>query len=265
MALILWRTLSGQRIAILLLSLGLFGFAFLIPATFDAFGGEAGSIFESVPETLRTLLKAPAGLMSTPTGYLATGYRHPVFLVILVAFIIASSSGAMAREIERGTVFLLLARPISRYRMVLAKLGSMLTGVLLFLAMALLGSWAGALTYSLEGVDFASLLLVQLNALFLALAIGGYSFLISALASEGGRVITVAASVTVAFFFLDFLAGLWTAIDFLGPASLFHYYDPVSIVDAGSIPALHLGVLGAVAVATFAAALIAFQRRDIAG
>jgi len=49
----------------------------------------------------------------------------------------------------------------------------------------------------------------------------------------------------------------------LGPISVFHYYDPQAVVEASSIPALHLGVLGAVALVGFVAAGIAFQRRDL--
>ena len=263
MTLVLWQTLKGQRIALLLLSLGLFGFAILIPAMFDSLVG-VGGYLESMPEGIKSLLKAQGRIASTPIGFLAaTGYRHPIYFVTLVAFVIASASGAMAREIERGTVFMLLSRPLHRYRLVLAKLGAMLLGLILLLGAALLGTWTGALAFGLPDIDFPSLLLVQVNALFLTLAIAGYSFLISALSSEGGRTIALAAGLAVVFFFLDFLSSFWSAVHALGPVSLFHYYDPLSIVDNGSVSALHLGVLAAVAVVGFAGALVAFQRRDI--
>ena len=265
MTLILWYTLKGQRITLLLLSLGLLGFAVLIASSYDTLGDDPGSFFESLPQGFRALLKAQVGLAATPTGYLAIGYRHPVYLTILVAFTIAAASGAMAREIERGTVFLLLARPLQRYGLVLAKLAALLLALILFLSFALLGTWIGVRANDLENVDLSYMLLVQLNALFLVLAVGGYSFLISSLSNEGGRTISLATGVTVLLFFVDYIATLWSAIDFLGPISLFYYYDPVSVVDEGAISFLHLGVLGGVAVLGFTGALIAFQRRDIAG
>ena len=261
---ILWHTLKSQRIALSLLSLGLFGFAILIPASFGSFGGEQGSFFESLPEGVKSLLKAQGGFASTPTGFLAAaGYRHPLYLIILVGFTIASASGAIAGEIERGTIFLLLARPIHRYELVLAKLGAATLGLIMFLGVALLGSWTGALAFDLSGLSFRALLLVQLNALFLILAIGGCSFLISATSSEAGKAISLSAGLAVVFFFLDFLSSLWSAVESLGPISVFHYYDPVSIADRGYVPALHLGVLGAVAVLGFVGAVVAFNRRDI--
>ena len=263
MTLIVWSTITGQRVALPLLSVALFGFAILIAATYNAFGEIQGSLFESLPEAFRALLKTQSGLAGTPNGFLATGYRHPVYLTILTAFVIAASSGAMAREIERGTVFLLLSRPLHRYRLVLAKIAAMFLALVLFLGATLLGTWIGVLVGDMDGVDFPSLLLVQVNALFLIMAVAGYSFLISSVSSEGGRVISLAAGLAVVFFFVDYLATLWSAVEYIGLLSLFHYYDPVSVVDKGAVPALHLGVLGAVAVVGFAGALFAFQRRDI--
>ena len=223
------------------------------------------NLFETLPENFKTLLKTQGGLVSTPSGYLATGYRHPVYLIILAAFVIGSSSGAMAREIERGTIFLLLARPVQRHRLVIAKLAAMSLGLVLLASVSLFGSWVGVLAAGIDGVNFGYILLVQLNAVFLFMAIGGYSFLISAVSSEGGRTTVLAAGLAVVFFFADFLAALWSPVEFLGPLSIFHYYDPVSIIGRGGVLGLDLAILGIVAIIGFAAAIVAFERRDIAG
>ena len=265
MTLILLHTLRGGRLTLVLLCLGLAGFAILIAVTFSTFAEVQENLFESLPENIKTLLKTQGGLLSTPSGYLATGYRHPVYLIILAAFVIGSSSAAMAREIERGTIFLLLARPVQRHRLVIAKLAAMSLGLVLLVRVSLLGSWVGVLVAGIDGVQFRYLLLVQLNALFLFMAIGGYSFLISALSSEGGRSTALAAGLAVVFFFADFLAALWSPVEFLGPLSIFYYYDPVSIVGRGGVLGLHLAVLGLVAIVGFAAAIVTFERRDVAG
>ena len=204
-----------------MLSIGLFGIAILIAATFESFGEVQGGLFESLPEGVRALLKAQGGLSSTATGYLATGYRHPVYLVALLAFTIAASAGAMAREIDRGTVFLLLARPVARHTLVIAKSGAMAAGLIGLIIVTFLGSWSGVLIYGMDGTDLGGLALVQVNAALLVLAVGGYSFLISALSNEGGRVVSVATAVTVAFFFFDYLAALWDPMSFVGPAWCF--------------------------------------------
>lgn len=263
MNLILWQTLKGQRTGLFMVGLGLLAFAVLMPTTYTAFGTALGDLIDALPEGFRALIKAQGGFSTTSTGYIAIGYRHAVFIVITMASVIAMSSGALAREIERGTMFLLLARPLQRYSIVIAKMGSLLATVAILLCMSFLGTWIGVVGNGVEGVDFKALAFALLNAFMLILAVGGYSFFISSLSSEGGRAISVAAGVTVIFFFVDFMATLWSAVSFLGPISVFHYYDPQSVVEANSIPAFHLGVLGAAALVGFVAAGVTFQRRDL--
>ena len=65
------------------------------------------------------------------------------------------------------------------------------------------------------------------------------------------------------FFFMDFVAELWEPLEFLGPWTVFHYYNPTSIVQQGTVPWDHALVLIAVAAAGYAAAIAVFQHRDI--
>ena len=260
------RTFQGYRMALLLVGLGLFALTLLIVYTFEAFGGleAAERLEELIPESMRALLKAQGGFGTTATGYLAADYRHPLYIVIVSAFVISAAGGAVSREVERGTILLLLACPVPRWRFLTAKIGAMVGGLMVVLALALAGTWVGTLATGLtDQVDMSVILRVQLNGLALALAIGGYAVLISALSSDGSRATGLAAALTVAFFFLDFLAILWGPAGPAGPASIFHYYDPLAIAQEGGIPWRDIGVLLGVGAAGFALALAGFQRRDI--
>ena len=265
MSQILWQTLKGQRNGMAMIGLGALAFAVLLPTTYAAFGSVIGDLMEALPAAFRALIKADGGLSATATGYIAIGYRDAVFMAIIIGAVIAASSAALAREIERGAMFLLLARPLQRYHIVLAKAGALVLMLAVIVSLSFLGTWIGVLGNGIDGVSFGALALALVNAFMLALAVGGYSFLLSALSSEGGRVISIATGLTVVFFFVDYLATLWSPARSLGPFSVFHYYDPHGVVETGSAPAAHLLVLGCVAVAGFLAAGIVFQRRDIAG
>ena len=265
MFLILRKTLRGHRLALVLMGLALMGLGILIPSTFTSFGSNGENIIEQMPRGVQALLKTQGSL--TPLlgaeGYMAVGYRHPIYLVIIAAFTIAAAS-ALAREIERGTVFLLLARPFPRYHLVLAKGAGLLVGLIALLWAALAGTTLGvAITDLDQPVRLSRFLLVSSNALLLFLAIGGYGFLLSALSREGSRAIVLATGLTLAFFFMDFVAELWEPLEFLGPWTVFHYYNPIAIVQQGTVPWNHALALLGVAVAGFAAAIAVFQRRDI--
>ena len=57
-----------------------------------------------------------------PTDFLAMAMLHPVVLTICVVWGIGRAAGAVAGEIDRGTMELLLSQPIPRNRLVLAHL-----------------------------------------------------------------------------------------------------------------------------------------------
>ena len=115
-----------------------------------------------------------------------------------------------------------------------------------------------------DQVSMSVFIRVQLNVLALAVALGGYALLISAMSNDGGQVTAWTAGITVGMFFVDFLATLWSPAEPLGPLTIFYYYDPLAIAKDGGIPWLDIGVLLAVGAVGFVAALVTFQRRDIA-
>ena len=261
------HSMRGYRTGIVLTAAGLFTISLLIVYIFEAFGGlEAAQQFEEfIPESLKALMKAQGGFATDANGFLATDYRHPLYLVTIAAFVIAVATGTIAAEVEHGTILMMLACPLARWRFLSAKAGAMVAGVALLLVGAWLGTWVGSMLSGLTGeVTMTVFAKVMLNAWVLALAIGGYTLVISALNSEGGQATALAAGATVGMFFLDFLATLWSPAEWLGPLSVFHYYDPLAIARDGGFPWRDVGVLMAAGVVGFGAALVLFQRRDIA-
>ena len=183
MLLILRKTLRGHRLALVSLGLALMGLGVLIPSTFNTFGGGGEDLIHQMPRGVQAFLKTQGDLLPIlgPEGYVAIGYRHPIYIVVIAAFTIAAVS-TLAREIEKGTVFLLLARPLPRYHLVLAKGAGLLVGLVALLGAALAGTALGVTITDLgQPVRLSRFLLISYNALLLFLAIGGYGFLLSAL------------------------------------------------------------------------------------
>ena len=266
MLLVFRNTLRGHRFALLLMALGMAGLGLLLPTSFEAYG-DTSSLMENIPEGFKALLKAEGNLLAETgaRGYIAIGFRHPLFLIVLAAFAVGSASGAVAREIERKTILLLLSRPLSRYRLLFSRAAESSLGLLLLVAALLVGTYAGIFLAGLQDlVDVMPFIVMDVNALCLFLAIMGYSYLFSAGSSDWGKATMLSTVLTVAFFFLDFAASLF---DFLAPAgylSVFHYYDPVGIAIAGVFPVVDVVVLLGIATCTLAASVLLFQRRDIA-
>src|SRR6478735_1896117 len=57
-----------------------------------------------------------------PNDFLAVGMLHPVVLILSCVWAIGRAAGAVAGELDRGTMELLLSQPLPRNRLILAHL-----------------------------------------------------------------------------------------------------------------------------------------------
>jgi ABC-2 type transport system permease protein len=259
------RSMAGQRVGLASVALALFGLSLILAISFEAIGGGEAveTFFDLLPDALKALLGAQGGIPTSAEAFLAADYRHPLYLITLSAFVIASSVGAIAREIERGTVLILLAAPIARWRFLAAKVAALAVGILVLATAAWVGTWLGVTITDTEDVSMTTFARVQVTTVLLGFAIGGIGLLVSSLNSDGSQAMGVTAGIIVVMYFVDFLSLLWGTAEPIGPLSIFHYYDPLAIVRAGVVPTADALVLAAVAVVTTAAAFVVFQRRDI--
>ncbi|MAT07820.1 MAG: ABC transporter permease subunit [Dehalococcoidia bacterium] len=263
MRFVFWATLRGSKVSVPVLCFAALLFSFVFLATFDAFGDMFFEMIETMPQGFRALIKASGEYASEEMGYLAVGFREPIYLIIILSFVIASSSSAIAKEIERGTIFLLLSRPVSREDFFLAKLATTFIGTVLLLCFAILGTWLGSIVFGVNGIDYDLVFKIQINVFFLALAVAGIGYLISSMLSEGGKTLALSSGVTVLMFFIEFLADSLPSIDWIGYVSVFHYYEPSILVNSESLSWVNLSILIIVGFIGLTLATIMFKRRDI--
>ncbi len=101
-------------------------------------------IFEGPGKLMQTFMGGETIHIERAMDILSIGYVHPAMLVVFCIWSIGRASGAIAGEIDRGTMELLLAQPIPRYRIVLAHLT--VDGIVIAILCLSLwtGSWIGA-------------------------------------------------------------------------------------------------------------------------
>ena len=259
------RTVVGQRIGLGAVALGLFSISLIIVHTFQALGGVEviETFFELLPDGIKALLRAQGGVATDAEGYIAADYRHPLYLVAIGAFVVATSVGSIAREIERGTILMLLAAPIERWRFLAAKVAALIVGIVALAVAAWAGTWVGLIMTGIEGVSMAVFLQIQLTTCALAFAMAGIGLLVSSATSDGGQAMGITTAVLVTMYFVDFLSVLWGPAEPLGPASLFHYYDPLAVSRNNALSLFDLVVLLGVGITGTGFAFVIFQRRDI--
>jgi ABC-2 type transport system permease protein len=79
-------------------------------------------LFEGPGKIMRTIIGGERVVLDNAMDLLSIGYVHPLMVTVFCVWAIGRAAGAIAGEIDRGTMELLLAQPLARSRLVLAHL-----------------------------------------------------------------------------------------------------------------------------------------------
>jgi ABC-2 type transport system permease protein len=144
----------------------------------------------------------------------------------------------------------------------LDKLAAMATGTVVLG----LGLWAAIMgTLLLIDVQLSALRVAEavLSAVLVGLAFGSLALAIGSATGSRGSAIGVATAVGVIGYSVNALSALVPALETPALFSPFHYYGAAQPLRNGLDP-VHVAVLASFVLALAAAALIAFDRRDLA-
>ena len=231
----------------------------LIGPMYASIPAETLTTFEQLPEQLMALFGG--GDMSTPEGWYTLetfGLMAPVAVILVT---VVMGAGALAGEESRRTMGMLLACPISRYRVVFEKaipmvLFAFLVGFATFAGVAL-GSLIADLGMSIGNIAATATLQVLVGLVF-----GSLAFALSA--GTGRTSISIYGAVGAALFFhlVNSLGALNDGIADLAWLTPFHYYlgnDPLN----SGMDWVNAAVLAVLSVVLIGLSFVLFQRRDI--
>jgi ABC-2 type transport system permease protein len=259
----IWRS---QLVRLVIVALALVGWGFLMPVIWDQFGRSFEQLMNSglIPAEFRQFTQFGGGDITKLSGMIAIGFIHPLAVLLMAVFSVGFTVAAVAGERQRGTLEVLLARPISRRTMYT----TLLVAALLFiglLVLALLGGVLFGLTLwnLLDRVQVGNMPILWLNGVLLQMTFASIALAASVSFDRLTPALGVTLAVLLSAYFFQVLGSLWPDAQFLQPYSLFYYLQPQQILE-GHVDLFHLVLLGAVAVAAIAYALVVFPRRDLA-
>jgi ABC-2 type transport system permease protein len=260
---LLRQTLRWNRIRLLAVMVAAFGWGMLIPIIYVQFSDAFRDMVASgvIPENL---MNFGSGSLFTLPGALTLGLQHPLAIAFLGIFAIGSTTGAIAGEREKGTLEVLLARPVSRLTLYV----TLAVAVLVLLALVLLALLGGqvvgvAIQGLTEELDLAAMPLVVASGLLLWGAFAAFGLAASVSFDRHGPALGLSLAYLLVNYFLEILGSLWTDVAWSQEYSLFHHFQPGEILQGNADP-LDLVILGAAVVVPVVYALIVFPRRDLA-
>ncbi|HWY88342.1 MAG TPA: ABC transporter permease subunit [Gemmataceae bacterium] len=292
MRILVGKLLRDVRIGLLLVSLLLAAFQVLWARVTQRIA-DSGQILDSLRkfglsiENIRaTVFQGPGQIIQAIMGgeniridhavdMISISYVHPLTMFILSTWAIGRASGAIAGEIDRGTMELLLAQPIRRGQVVLGHLCvDMCTIPVLCLSMWA-GTWLGVCLVGFIGNANETLAVDPwvfgpglVSVALLVFAISGLTMWLSSAGRFRWRVLGMAVVVALAQFLVNLIGQLWEPAAPLRPLTVYYYYQPQPIIletdwyEQGHVW-LRMGVLAAVGAVGYGMALWTFCRRDL--
>lgn len=259
-----WRS---QRTKVVTVALALGAWAALLPLIYASFGQDMRRILESgiVPQSFLDMASSFGGgdIFSLP-GSVALGFVHPIAVALECVFAVGFASAAVAGERQRGTLEVLLSRPISRPALVVTLFVALAGFVALTVGAHVVATVASAIATGVSGeLDLATFPLLWLNGVLLFLAVGAIGLAASVSTDRLTPALGVTLAIVLGGYVLQILGSLWPDAAGLQPYSLFHYLRPQEVLAGDADPASFV-VLAAVTVAALACALVVFPRRDLA-
>lgn len=263
-ALIKW-TLWQRRWSIIWWSVGLVAFISLELSVYPSIKKSATQLNQALshlPGTVRSLFGSQD--LFSPVGYLNSRIFYLLLPLMLSILAIGLGSSLIAREESEGTLELLLARPVSRAKLLLAKAVSGFLIVLTISSVALVALVslvkAVGLAVALPRIAFATLLAVDLAILF-----GSLAYFIASLGRVGrGASIGVASLIGLGGYIISSLEGNVHWLRYPAEALPYHYYNPTNVLN-GSYTWAVAGLFAGLSLILLIGSWLAFRRRDILG
>jgi len=257
------QTLAWQRLRWIIVSIAIFGWGILIPVVYAKFSDVIRNLANSgaFPEEL---LSFGSGSLFTLPGAVTLGTQHPLVLAMIGIFAIGATSTAIAGERQRGTLEVLLARPISRTTVY----ASITAGLLLVVAAVLFAFLAGfvvgaAIQGVLNELPLEHMPMVLLNGFLLWGTFSTFGLAASVSFDRPGPAIGLTLAYLIVNYFFEILGSLWQEAEWTQEFSLFHHFQPTEIL-TGALDPIDLVILGIAFVLPIAYALVVFPRRDLA-
>jgi ABC-2 type transport system permease protein len=209
------------------------------------------------------------GVQSNSVSIMMTFWNHPLIMLLMSMWAISRGSAAVAAEIERGTMDLILSRPVARSTYLAAQVLIAAVG-LAILAGALLAGASVALRYNFlrEPPTPSILIWPALNLAVLGLPIYGYTLLASSLdlvrwrPTSIGSVLTLGGMIAYVVSMIPvFQDSSWKP--WLERVSIFKLYNPIELVADGNTLGFNLPVLAAIGAGFIVVAFLAFAVRDL--
>lgn len=263
---IIWRTIKDRKISIIVYCLAAIGMVWMFVALYPSFssqGEEFDQFLQSYPKEFLQAFNIETISLDTIEHFLTLEYFSIMWPLIMLFMVVSYAANAIAREIEKGTAEILLAKPVSRTTIFLARYITGLLIILIFTAVSVFSVIPLAELSNVEWVWYGFPVIFVLSLLF-AWAVFSLALMCSVMFSEKSKVYMVMGGGLVFMYVLKIITNFKEDLDWLQYASFFHFYDYDQAMIQHEYNMTSIMVFAAVAAMATVIGLYWFNKRDIA-
>jgi ABC-type transport system involved in multi-copper enzyme maturation permease subunit len=237
----------------------------VLPLIYAAFGKTIGNfILNSGNPLMEQFANFGGGDVFSLAGAMALGFIHPISIAIVGVMGVGFPILSIVGERQRGTLEVLLARPISRHALYLVLLLVGAASIALLIAIQLAtGLVSSQAVGVLDELDVRNVPLTWFMGWLMWMAF----MAIGLAASVTFDRVMPALGVTLVFvlvsYLLEVVGSMWPEVARISDLSLFHYVRTKDLLE-GRLQVADVGILGGVLVVAVVYAWVVFPRRDIA-
>ncbi len=256
--------LRRNRSLVVALAVGMGAYGAIMGAMYP-FMVENDAIFTSYMEAFPQEFLAAFGMtggLSDP-GVFFTTYIASWLWPITAAAVALLLGTRVAVDLDRGFLDLPLATPVSRIRYLAGSIVGQAVAMALVAAATVGALWVVGIV---AGAAFepGRFFLAGVMCWLFGCAIAGVTTLFAVATLSRGRAAGIVSAILIAMYLVFVVSQISTDWSWLAPVSAWNHFRATELIDDGVLPAGDVALFTGIALAGWAAALVAFRRRDLA-
>lgn len=262
---IILRDLKDRKISLISYCLGALSLAWLYMSIYpsvQASQDQLQKLYSAFPKALYQAFGIQDLVINSPEKFLGLELFSFMWPIIAIFLVVSRAAGSITGEIEKGTLGLYLALPITRTRLYWSKYLSSLLAIVTFVVVSVLGIIPIAVAYNSHVNSSKILSLALVGALFMW-AVYSLSMWLACLFSERSKVYMTVGVLMAAMYAINVVAGLKTGLAWLHHYSAFYYFNTQDILSKNTIHSSTLLFFGVCIVLFSILGMVTFKRRDI--
>lgn len=214
------------------------------------------------PAIMQALGISDVSALATPEGFIAFGFLT-YGLILMMVYGVLAGMNVSANEEDDGTMDVLLAQPIPRWRLITEKFAAYALMSTVVIALAYLGLFGGTLASPIE-ISMSRLVLTSIPLILAIWFVIAFTTAAGTFFRRKSTAMMAVVSFIVVSYFLNFIgnAASDTAAGAIKALSFFEYADAQGVVQSG-LTVTSLAVLAIGTAVLFGLSLWLFERRDV--